>query len=108
MALITGARRGIGAGVARHFASIGYGCLALVARNADLLEAVAEDCRKAGAKEVLALKKDLATEEGNREAVRETVEKFGREFIITRKFKTVDKCSQDIARKLMEDGTNEA
>ena len=62
--LITGASSGIGAGIARHFASIGYKNLALVARREELLEAVAQECRDKGATKVLSIAKDLMAENG--------------------------------------------
>lgn len=73
--LITGASSGIGAGTALHFASIGCK-LSLVARNAQALEAVAVDCRKAGAMEVIVKSKDLSEEEQCREAVQDTVDQY--------------------------------
>jgi short-subunit dehydrogenase len=46
--LVTGASSGLGAGLARNYAAPGVR-LALVGRNADRLEAVAQDCRAEGA-----------------------------------------------------------
>lgn len=46
--VVTGASQGIGAAIARAFASAGIGPLALVARNARNLERVAASCRKLG------------------------------------------------------------
>jgi shikimate 5-dehydrogenase len=46
-ALITGASRGLGAAIARAYAEAGAD-VALCARNAELLEAVAADCRAQG------------------------------------------------------------
>ncbi len=46
--LVTGASSGLGAGLARNYARAGVR-LVLVARNAERLEQVAQDCRNAGA-----------------------------------------------------------
>src|SRR5687767_10141838 len=46
--LITGASSGVGAALAREFAAPGR-TLGLLARRAELLEAVADDCRSRGA-----------------------------------------------------------
>jgi len=74
--LVTGASSGIGKGTAIHMA--GLGCkLALVARNAQALEEVAEECRKAGSPDVLVSPHDLALEEECGKAVEETVAHFG-------------------------------
>ena len=75
--LITGTSSGIGAGIAPYLASIGYKKLVLVARRLPLLEEVAAKCKENGAKEVLCLSKDLMVEAGCKEAIQETVEKFG-------------------------------
>lgn len=59
--LITGASQGIGAALARAFARGVPGVsLALVARSAGRLEAVARSCRAAGAREALARPCDVA------------------------------------------------
>ncbi len=42
--LITGASSGIGAEIARHLASLGYGNLAIVARRKEKLEEVIVEC----------------------------------------------------------------
>ena len=73
--LITGASSGIGAGTAVHFA--GLKCrLSLVARNLENLNKVAEDCRKAGAQEVIVISKDLSVTEECVAAVEETVKHY--------------------------------
>ncbi|HYM01702.1 MAG TPA: SDR family NAD(P)-dependent oxidoreductase [Stellaceae bacterium] len=59
--LITGASGGIGAALARAYAGPGV-ALALVSRNADRLERVAEPCRRAGA-EVRTAQLDVAEAE---------------------------------------------
>jgi len=74
--LVTGASSGIGKGTATHMA--GLGCkLALVARNAEALAAVAEECKAAGSPDVLVAPHDLSVEEECVKAVNETVEHFG-------------------------------
>jgi NADP-dependent 3-hydroxy acid dehydrogenase YdfG len=73
--LITGASSGIGAGTATHFASL-HCKLSLVARNLDNLNKVAEECREAGAEEVIVLSKDLSVTEQCVAAVEETVAHF--------------------------------
>jgi len=74
--LVTGASSGIGKGTATHMA--GLGCkLALVARNAEALAQVAEECRAAGSPDVLVAPHDLAVEEECVKAIDETVEHFG-------------------------------
>ena len=74
--LITGASRGIGEGIALHFAKIGYKKLVLVARSKDLLEDVAKKCKDLGAEEVLVVAKDLSKHEGNMLAVATATKKF--------------------------------
>lgn len=58
-ALVTGASRGIGAGVVRAFATRGAS-LVLTARDPSLLEAVAEDARARGAEAVRTITADLS------------------------------------------------
>ncbi len=58
-ALITGASRGIGLGIAHRLASQGY-ALTVTARDASRLDAVAGDLRAAGAPDVVAVAADMA------------------------------------------------
>lgn len=73
--LITGASSGIGAGTAKHLATLKCR-LSLVARNGEALEKNAEECRSQGAPEVITLIKDLSTSEACAEAVNETAKHF--------------------------------
>lgn len=78
--IITGANSGIGAGIAIHFAKIGYKKLVLLARREDKLNEVANKCRREGIEgvRVLILAKDLLKEESAQEAINATMEEFGR------------------------------
>ncbi|WP_433607663.1 SDR family NAD(P)-dependent oxidoreductase [Prescottella agglutinans] len=58
-ALITGASRGIGLGIAHRLASQGY-ALTVTARDASRLDAVAADLRAAGAPDIVAVAADMA------------------------------------------------
>lgn len=58
-ALVTGASRGIGLGIARRLADQGY-ALTVTARDQARLDAVAEDLRAAGAPDVVAVAADMA------------------------------------------------
>lgn len=62
-ALITGGTAGIGRAFAAELAHSGYS-LVLVARDAQRLDAVAEEMRDLGAPEAVALPADLSTQEG--------------------------------------------
>jgi short-subunit dehydrogenase len=73
---ITGASKGIGAELARQLAAKGAR-LVLAARNEKELEAVAEDCRKAGAS-VVVVKADVAVERDCQAIVAGAVLAFGR------------------------------
>ncbi len=80
VALITGGNRGIGKAIAQVLAQAGVK-LALVARTADLLEAVAEKLRQshpAGHDTVLALPADVADETQVNRVVQQTVDAWGR------------------------------
>ena len=73
---ITGASKGIGAELARQLAAQGAK-LVLAARNEKELEAVAEQCRKAGAS-VITVKADVAVERDCQAIVAGAVLAFGR------------------------------
>jgi short-subunit dehydrogenase len=73
---ITGASKGIGAELARQLAAKGAK-LILAARNENDLEAVAEDCRNAGAS-VVVVKADVAVERDCQAIVAGAVLAFGR------------------------------
>jgi NAD(P)-dependent dehydrogenase (short-subunit alcohol dehydrogenase family) len=76
VALVTGANRGIGKGIARALAAEGA-ALAVTARGADDLERVAEELRAGGA-DVLAVAADVTDEGQVRELFRRALERFGR------------------------------
>ncbi len=75
-ALVTGASRGIGLGIATRLAERGYS-LTISARGAERLESVAERLREAGAKEVRAVAADLADPEATARVVETHREAFG-------------------------------
>lgn len=76
MALVTGASSGIGAALARAYAAHGYD-LAITARRADRLEALAEEIRLRHAVEVRVIPADLA-EAGAVDAILATLADHGR------------------------------
>ena len=72
--LVTGASRGIGAAIARRFAELGAD-LAVTARSADAIEALAGQLRRAGTRAV-AVPADLT----DRESLRALTDRVGEEF----------------------------
>jgi NAD(P)-dependent dehydrogenase (short-subunit alcohol dehydrogenase family) len=76
IALITGANRGIGRGIAEAFATEGA-ALTLTARDLTLLNETAEALRKGGA-DVLALPSDVTDEKRVMEVFRQAMDRFGR------------------------------
>jgi len=76
IALITGASRGIGRGIAEAFAAEGAS-LILMARDAALLDETAEALRRGGA-EVLAVPADVTDERQVQEVFRRAMDRFGR------------------------------
>ncbi len=80
VALITGASSGIGAATAKRLAKMGCANIVLVSRRKPEMDKVAQECRDAGAKDVLVLVQDLAAKpaEGAEAIMRETIAKFGR------------------------------
>jgi NAD(P)-dependent dehydrogenase (short-subunit alcohol dehydrogenase family) len=76
-ALITGGSRGLGLLIARELASEGAR-LAIVARNREELDRAAEDLRERGAAGVLPIRADVGDRMQAQNAVRQTVEHFGR------------------------------
>jgi NADP-dependent 3-hydroxy acid dehydrogenase YdfG len=76
VALVTGASSGIGEATALEFARLGA-TVAIAARRRDRLESLAEDIGEAGS-EALVLETDVTSEASAREAVENTVERFGR------------------------------
>lgn len=76
--LITGASQGIGAAIARVFAAEVRGVrLALVARNAKKLRAVAAECAKLGAADAVALPCDTSDEAAVTKLARAVTKRFG-------------------------------
>src|SRR4051794_393627 len=75
--LITGASSGLGAALARHLSSRGH-LLALVARRANRLDALAEELSKGGRPTPLLLPADLADRRAHADLIASTLENFGR------------------------------
>ncbi|MGV9666017.1 SDR family NAD(P)-dependent oxidoreductase [Nocardia niigatensis] len=75
-ALITGASRGIGLGIAERLAQQGYS-LTITARDADRLNTVADRLRTAGATEVTQVAADMSDVEGVGEVLAEHERRFG-------------------------------
>jgi NAD(P)-dependent dehydrogenase (short-subunit alcohol dehydrogenase family) len=76
IALITGANRGIGRGIAEAFASEGA-ALTLTARDAALLDETAEALKRKGA-DALAVPADVTDERQVQEVFRRAMDRFGR------------------------------
>ncbi|MDQ6612589.1 MAG: SDR family NAD(P)-dependent oxidoreductase, partial [Gemmatimonadota bacterium] len=74
--LITGASSGIGAELARQFSAAGAR-VALAARNGELLNEVAEQCRLAGG-DALVVCTDVSIEASCRDCIATTIAHFGR------------------------------
>ena len=75
-ALVTGASRGIGLGIAHRLARLGYS-LTITARDATRLDAVAAGLRSAGGGEVVAIAADMSDEEGVARVLNEHSDRFG-------------------------------
>lgn len=75
VALITGANRGIGRGIAEGFAREGASVI-ITARNADMLDTVAQQISNAGS-QVLAIPADVTDENQIKEVFHKAVERFG-------------------------------
>ncbi|XP_033120374.1 3-oxoacyl-[acyl-carrier-protein] reductase FabG-like [Anneissia japonica] len=79
VALITGASSGIGAAVARHFASLGC-YVSLTGRNEERLNGVGKDCQQWGlqADQILLQTGEMSSDADLERIVHGTVERFGR------------------------------
>ncbi len=77
VAIITGAAKGVGEGVAQRFLKDGIGKLALADMDEKALEATAAKLRRSGA-DVIALAGDLSKVDNCASAVEKTIAKFGR------------------------------
>ncbi|WP_022836260.1 SDR family NAD(P)-dependent oxidoreductase [Salisaeta longa] len=77
VAVVSGASRGIGKGIAHRFAAAGCD-VAICARSADTLRDTAEEIRDATGREVLALPLDMTDAAAPATLIEETVERFGR------------------------------
>lgn len=76
VAIVTGANRGIGAGVARRLALEGMN-VALVARDAERLDRTADEIRQSTGREVITLPCDLRETESAAVVVEQTFSAFG-------------------------------
>ncbi|NMM89358.1 short-chain dehydrogenase [Rhodococcus sp. SRB_17] len=75
-ALVTGASKGIGLGIATRLATLGYG-LTITARDSEKLEVVAEGLRSAGSPDVVVVAGDMANEDFAAELVAVHGDRFG-------------------------------
>ncbi|MFD4181525.1 SDR family NAD(P)-dependent oxidoreductase [Rhodococcus sp. NPDC058514] len=75
-ALVTGASRGIGLGIANRLARSGYS-LTITARDAERLDAVERDLRAAGAAEVVSIAGDMADESDIARVTEAHADRFG-------------------------------
>ncbi len=91
VALITGASRGIGASAAEHFADAGYR-VALVATSDESLRETIASVERRGA-EALTLGGDLADLKFVHDAVRQTIDRFGRVDVLVNKAATREMAS---------------
>lgn len=73
--LVTGASSGIGAATVKHFAAQGAK-LVLVARNAEKLQEVGDQCRALGSSDVLIIAKDVSVLKNCSDIVNEAMEHF--------------------------------
>lgn len=77
LAVITGSSSGIGAATARLFARNGYNVVVNYSRDPKPAEAVADECRQAGA-EVMVMKANVAVDEECRALAEAVAQRFGR------------------------------
>jgi len=77
VALVTGASRGIGRGIALELAQAGFDIVVNYVRNADAAAETARGVEQAGAKPLL-VQADVASSEDRRKLVDQTMEHFGR------------------------------
>lgn len=74
--LVTGASRGIGAAIARRFASEGANVVINYVSNREKATVLAEECTQLGA-ETLILQADVSDEDAVQELIKKTVARFG-------------------------------